>query len=411
MKLLAISEHYYPRVGGTVNYVHETLCALTALGVKAELLVPGPAPDGWLPQGKAELPYRITWIGADYPAEGDPSREQRYSFCQQVNDLAAVRAAGPDRPDVLHVLFGLFVMEVLDTGRLRTAGLPCLSTVHNVPPMECRQTAHNAPLLARVKEELRLKAVGLKNRSRLRKNRYDLHVVPSEQVKGSLELIVKDPVTAIGHGLTSDLQALMTPPASRRPDGQIRLLTIGGYAPHKRQHIIPETAARLRDAGVDFIWEIAGPAGRVRGYFDSICAEIAARKLRDRVIAQDSVPFRDLGALYDRANIYVQPSIEEGFCLTALDAAAVGLPVIGCRAGALPEIIAASGGALVKSAPNPLAEAITNFGQCNRWQDPVQQAMHVKERFSWAAAAATLLTHYQAFAQPPAREILEQDPT
>lgn len=394
MKLLAISEHYYPRVGGTVNYVHETLCALTALGVEAELLVPGPAPQGWLPQGMANPPYTVTWIDAGYPAKGDPGREQRYSFCRQVNDLAAARTAGPDRPDVLHVLFGLFVMEVLETEKLRAAGVPCLSTVHNVPPMECRQTAHNAPLPARMKEELRLKAVGLKNRTRLRKNRYDLHVVPSEQVKGFLEPVVKDPVTAIGHGLTSDLQALMTPPATRRPEGPIRLLTVGGYAPHKRQHILPETAARLRDAGVDFVWEIAGPSGRVRGYFDDICTDIAARGLQDRVIAHASVPFRDLGTLYDRAHIYVQPSIEEGFCLTALDAAAVGLPVIGCRAGALPEIIAASGGTLVKSAPKPLAEAITDFVQGNRWQDPVAQAAHVKGQFSWTRAAADLKSHY-----------------
>lgn len=394
MKLLAISEHYYPRVGGTVNYVHETLCALTALGVEAELLVPGPAPQGWLPTGMAEPPYTVTWIDAGYPAKGDPSREQRYSFCQQVNDLAAARVAGPDRPDVLHVLFGLFVMEVLETEKLRAAGLPCLSTVHNVPPMECRQTAHNAPLLARLKEELRLKAVGMKNRTRLRKNRYDLHIVPSEQVKGFLEPVVKDPITAIGHGLTSDLQALMMPPATRRPDGPIRLLTVGGYAPHKRQHILPETATRLRDAGVDFVWEIAGPSGRVRGYFDDICADIAARGLQNQVIAHASVPFRDLGTLYDRAHIYVQPSIEEGFCLTALDAAAVGLPVVGCRAGALPEIIAASGGALVQSAPKPLAEAITDFVQGNRWQDPAAQAAHVKSLFSWTRAAADLKSHY-----------------
>ncbi|ASP23592.1 D-inositol 3-phosphate glycosyltransferase (plasmid) [Antarctobacter heliothermus] len=394
MKLLAISEHYYPRVGGTVNYVHETLCALAGLGVDAELLVPGPAPDGWQPQGMAEPPYTVTWIDAGYPAKGDPSREQRYDFCRQVDSLALERASKANGPDVLHVLFGLFVMEVLDTGRLRAAGLPCFSTVHNVPPMECRQTAHNAPLFARMKEELRLKAVGLKNRTRLRKNRYDLHIVPSEQVKGFLEPVVKDPITAIGHGLTSDLQALMTPPATRLPEGPVRLLTVGGYAPHKRQHIIPETATRLRDAGVDFIWEIAGPSGRVRGYFDDIRADIAARGLQDSVIAHASVPFRDLGALYDRANIYVQPSIEEGFCLTALDAAAVGLPVIGCRAGALPEIIAASGGALVQSAPKPLARAITDFVQGNRWQDPVAQAARVKGQFSWTRAAADLKSHY-----------------
>lgn len=112
MKLLAISEHYFPRVGGTVNYVHETLCALAASGVEAELLVPGPAVENWLPAGMSTPPYKIHWVDAGYPAKGDPGREQRYRFCEQVNELAAERLSNPNRPDVLHVLFGLFVMEV-----------------------------------------------------------------------------------------------------------------------------------------------------------------------------------------------------------------------------------------------------------------------------------------------------------
>lgn len=394
MRLLAISEHFYPRVGGTVNYVHETLCALTALGIEAELLVPGPPPTTWRPDGLLPSPYKVTWIDAGYPAKGDPTRNQRYDFCHKVDAFTTARLAGPDRVDVLHVLFGLFVMEVLDTDRLRGAGLPCLATVHNVPPMECRQVADNASLRARLKEELRLRGVGLKNRARLRRHHYDQLIVPSEQVKGFLELVVKDPVAVIGHGLTSDLQARMTPPATRRPAGPVRLLTVGGYAPHKRQHIIPETAQHLSNAGVDFIWEIAGPSGRVKSYFNDIRADVAARGLQDRVIAQDAVPFRDLSNLYDRANIYVQPSTEEGFCLTALDAAAVGMPVIAAPAGALAEIVQVSGGALVESAPKPLAAAIANFLKVAHWQDLATQANHVRTQFSWEKAALELEKHY-----------------
>lgn len=395
MRLLAVSEHYYPRIGGTVNYVHETLCALTEIGVEAELVVPGPAPESWLPQGMDTPPYTVTWVEAGYPAKGDPSRDQRYDFCRQVNNMAHNQASRAEGPDVLHLLFGLFTMEILETERLRAAGLPCLSTVHNVPPMECRQAAPNSPLLARSKEALRLKAVSMKNRTRLRKHRYDVHVVPSKQVKGVLAPIVKDPVIVISHGPTSDLQALMTPPASRRPDGPVRLLTVGGYAPHKRQHLIPETAELLRNAGVNFIWEMAGPAGRVRGYFDDIQSDVKARRLEERVILHEAVPFQDLSVFYDRANIYVQPSIEEGFCLTGLDAAAAGLPVIGCRAGALPAITAASGGALVSSAPKPLAAAIDRFVRDDRWRDPAGQIAHVEANFSWARAASELLIQYQ----------------
>lgn len=404
MKLLAISEHYYPRVGGTVNYVHETLSALSARGIAAELLVPGPAPENWRPADLPPPPYKVTWVDAGYPAKGDPGREQRYDFCRKVDALAAERLKGPDRPDVLHVLFGLFVMELLDTERLRKAGLPCLATVHNVPPMECRQVAHTAPLVARLKESLRLQTVSLKNRARLKRHDYDLWIVPSQQVHDLLSPITGGEVRVIGHGLTSDLQALMSPPASRRPAGPVRLLTVGGYAPHKRQHIIPETAERLRAAGLDFVWEVAGPSGRVAGYHAGIARDLAGRGLQDRVLLHEAVPFRDLGALYDRANLYVQPSTEEGFCLTALDAAAAGLPVIGCRAGALPDIIAASGGELVPSDPDPLARAISTFAAQDRWQDPQKAAERVTGTFSWQIAAEALIGHYDTLAGKARRE-------
>lgn len=394
MKLLAISEHYYPRVGGTVNYVHETLCALTDLGLEVELIVPGPAPDGWLPVGMQPPPYTVRWVNCGYPPNGDPSRVARYEFCRMVNKLALDRANQADSPDVLHVMFGLFIMEVLETKALRTRGLPCFATVHNVPPMECRQTAPNASLLARTKEFLRLKAVELKNRRRLKSNQYDQLIVPSKQVKGFIEPIVKDPVSVIGHGPTSDLQVQMLPPFTRRPRDTLRLLTVGGYAPHKRQHVIPETATLLKKKGINFIWEVVGPSGRVARYFDNIQADICSRGLKDCVLLRDSVPFRDLGSIYDQANLYVQPSIEEGFCLTALDAAAAGLPVIGCNAGALPDIISVSGGELACSDPTALSAAIANFVVDNRWRDPKIQGDKVKASFSWEKSARELTSLY-----------------
>lgn len=400
MKLLAISEHYFPRVGGTVNYVHETLCALSVQGVEVELVVPGPAPDSPPLGGLSDLPYTVTWIDADYPSKGDPSREARYAFCQKVDALAAARANGPDKPDVLHVLFGLFVMEVLDTAALRQASLPSLATVHNVPPMECRQIAHDAPLKARAKEALRLQAVAWKNRTRLRRHGYDLYITPSEQVRGFLTPIVGTHVKTIGHGMTSDLQAQMSPPDTRRPSSTpLRLLTAGGYAPHKRQHIIPETAALLQEAGLDFVWDVVGPAGRVKGYHDTVARDVAARGLEKQVFLNQAVPFANLGALYDRAHIYVQPSIEEGFCLTALDAAAAGLPVIASRAGALADIVAASGGTLVARAPTALATAIADFATADRWPDALNTSKQVQQTFSWEKAASTLVLEYDRISQ------------
>ncbi len=396
MKLLAISEHFFPRVGGTVNYLHETLSALVRQGAEVELWVPGPAPAGWLPAGFTPPPYRVVCLDAGYPAQGDPSRVARYAFCRAVNAAALQRANGADRPDLLHVVFGLFLVETLNTEALHAAGLPAVATVHNVPPQECRQLAPDASLLASLKEALRLKVVAWKNRARLRAHRWQALVVPSEQVRDLLApLLPGQPISVIGHGPSTSLISQITVPASREATtAPIRLLTVGGFAPHKRQHLIPAVAARLRAAGLAFHWDVVGPPGRVAGYHQAIVTAVSEAQLQDCLHIHGSVSAADLAGLYQAANLYLQPSIEEGFCITALDAAAVGLPVIASPAGALPAITAASGGALVASEPGALAEAILLFVQRGAWSDARAQSAAVRSVFSWDAAATALQSCY-----------------
>lgn len=399
MKLLAISEHYFPRVGGTVNYVHETLTALSARGVEVELWVPGPALRSEKSKHREMPSYEVKWIDADYPAIGDPNREQRYRFCSMVNEKAKALAATNDRPHLLHVLFGLFVMEILETEALRMLGLPCIATVHNVPPQECRVVAPNAPIAQRLKESVRLSLVGWKNRGRLRRHEYDSYVTPSVQVRTLLSDVLPDQnVEMIGHGPTGSLLELMKIPETRAPrDGvPVRLLTVGGYAPHKRQHLIPEIASRLEAANVEFEWDVAGPAGRIAGYQKSVSDKTIKLGLSGRVRIHGAVPFSDLAALYNVANIYVQPSIEEGFCITALDAAAAGLPVIASRAGALAMIAELSEGALVESAAEPMADAIIDFVSESRWSNSQAIGARVRSECSWDHAADALHALYRS---------------
>jgi len=96
----------------------------------------------------------------------------------------------------------------------------------------------------------------------------------------------------------------------------------------------------------------------------------------------------------------VQPSVEEGFCITALDAAAAGLPVIASPAGALARIAEVSGGTLVDSATGPLARAIADFVLEDRWADATAQAQAVRSTFSWDAAARALMERYALLIGP-----------
>jgi glycosyltransferase involved in cell wall biosynthesis len=394
MNILAISEHFHPRVGGTVEYVSQTCASLQAMGHDVNLVVPG---SGTAVETDAENGYKVTRLGVGWPTSGDPNRETRYRFCREASDLA-LSAAKAGQVDLVHVLFGLFVNETLETESLSRIGIPCVTTIHNVPPQECSRSWPGDTSLNRIKDSIRLRMVARKNRARLEKHSYDLWVVPSGSAANLLAGVRPDArIEVIGHGYSEGLLSSVRGPKSRAPEsGQtLKLLTVGGWVPHKRQHLIPEVASLLRKAGVDFIWDLVGPSGRVPRYQDAILRDISSRGLEPQVRGHGSVSLDALALFYSEANLYVQPSTEEGFCMTALDAAAAGLPVIGSPAGALPEICLLSGGTLIPSTANDLASSIEHFYKAGLWSvEAFSSGQVVRDTYTWRRAAAAISALY-----------------
>jgi glycosyltransferase involved in cell wall biosynthesis len=394
MRILAISEHFHPRVGGTVEYVSQTCSALQTLGHEVHLLIPG---EGTEPTEIEGFPYRVTAMGGGWPTKGDPDRETRYRFCREISRHVEC-AADAGEVDLVHVLFGLFVNETLDTTRLQGRGVPCVTTIHNIPPQECGRSWAGDLRTEFWKDRLRLKVVAAKNRARLARHPYDAWVVPSEIAGHLLGGVLPDArIEVIGHGFSAGLLDRITVPATRAPGpGEpLRILTVGGWVPHKRQHLIPAVAATLRDHGIEFVWDLVGPPSRVARYQQAIIDQIGKLSLKDYVRARGAVPVEELAEFYEKAHLYVQPSTEEGFCMTALDAAAAGLPVIGSPAGALPEICRLSQGALVPSTAEDLSSAIRHFIVAALWpSDAGRTARAVRESFTWRNAAERLETVY-----------------
>ena len=104
-------------------------------------------------------------------------------------------------------------------------------------------------------------------------------------------------------------------------------------------------------------------------------------------ISLGHVSDRDLVSLYQSADLVVQPSLLEGFGLTALEAMSCGTPVIGSATGALPEILDPD---LLfdPTKPRQIADRITR-----RFLDPDLTARHVAKglerarQFSWKNSA------------------------
>ena len=101
--------------------------------------------------------------------------------------------------------------------------------------------------------------------------------------------------------------------------------------------------------------------------------------------------------LFAEASMLVIPSLEEGFGLPALEAMAVGLPVIASRRGALPEVVGDAGVLVDAEDDVAFAAAIDAL-----LADPQRRATHADlgvaraREFDWNDSAARLLTAYRA---------------
>jgi glycosyltransferase involved in cell wall biosynthesis len=82
---------------------------------------------------------------------------------------------------------------------------------------------------------------------------------------------------------------------------------------------------------------------------------------KDRIIAPGMVPDELLPAYYSLADIFVSPSLLEGFGLPLAEALACETPVVATRAGSIPEVVGPGGIFVAAGDPNELANAITHL--------------------------------------------------
>jgi glycosyltransferase involved in cell wall biosynthesis len=119
--------------------------------------------------------------------------------------------------------------------------------------------------------------------------------------------------------------------------------------------------------------------------------------LAGRVSVPGYVPHADRRALFERASIVVIPSWFEGFGLTALEAMAVGVPVVASRRGALPEVIGDAGVLVEPDRPDEIAAALLRLLDDGAWaRTLVERASCRVREFSWDRAAAEVRALYRA---------------
>jgi anaerobic magnesium-protoporphyrin IX monomethyl ester cyclase len=172
------------------------------------------------------------------------------------------------------------------------------------------------------------------------------------------------------------------------------ILYVGTIEPRKNlPTLIDAFAARRRSGELAHQLVCVGPYGWLsRGIDEQIKAADAA----DSIKFTGYVPFDDLPALYSLAEMFVYPSMYEGFGLPVVEAMACGAPVITGRTAALSEI---GGGAIVeidRIEPDALGRALVSLAESqDRRQELSGRGLARAAEFSWRRAARESLDIYR----------------
>ncbi len=108
--------------------------------------------------------------------------------------------------------------------------------------------------------------------------------------------------------------------------------------PHKNHRILLEALASVDDTQVGLVF-----AGGVGGSEEEIVKQISELGLAHRVTRCGRVNREDLFGLYRGAVAVLFPSLYEGFGLPALEAMALGVPIVVSDQGSLPEVVGPAG--------------------------------------------------------------------
>ncbi|HHT9119325.1 MAG TPA: glycosyltransferase family 4 protein [Candidatus Hypogeohydataceae bacterium YC41] len=218
--------------------------------------------------------------------------------------------------------------------------------------------------------------------------------LPSERVRVILE--APDPIFRT---LPSARDPADLFPTSYLPRGSHYILYVGGLSPHKNLHLLIEAYRQLitdgmfRNVRLLLVGDYAGDV--FYSAYEDLRRAVASHGLEGSVYFTGFVPDEVLVELYNRADLVVLPSLEEGFGLPAFEAAACGTPVIVSEAGPAAALLGPAAWAFPPHNVDALVEGLRTLLQDpKRRQMMGEEGRHRVSTLTWERAAAEV---YAAF--------------
>jgi glycosyltransferase involved in cell wall biosynthesis len=171
------------------------------------------------------------------------------------------------------------------------------------------------------------------------------------------------------------------------------ILFVGTIEPRKNLPILLQAYASVADQITDHRLVVVGPMGWM---VNKIIEQSGQLSISDKLDFTGYVEQEDLPLIYNLADVFIYPSVYEGFGLPVLEAMACGTPVITSNVSSMPEIVGDAGVLITPNDSRTLAQSMLEL-----INDPItRQRLSIKgqERaaaFSWKRTAEKTVEVYR----------------
>jgi glycosyltransferase involved in cell wall biosynthesis len=181
--------------------------------------------------------------------------------------------------------------------------------------------------------------------------RSELRALETAALARARHVVVTSPITgrtlAADFGVPSDRITVAEPgtdPAARATGtGEpLQLLAVGSIVPRKAYDILVRALAAA--AGRPWRLTIVGPSDRNPDALAALHTAIQDTGLGNRITLIGAVSTAELDRLYDTADLFLMPSLYEGYGMVLAEAMARGLPIVCTTGGAAAETVPADAG-------------------------------------------------------------------
>ncbi len=324
-----------------------------------------------VPAEVEQLPMRRCAFGLDrdelYRAWAETRRPAPQSVCGQ---LEVVHATSPTIPPA--------------------GGAPLVATVHDLAPLRFPE---RYPRSARI---------SLRRGMQLAAREADRIICPSESTAAEVEELLgveRARLRVVPHGV--DIPAADADSArqfvERRGISEPYVLWVGTQEQRKNISAVLDAFAIVAQRNDDATLVLHGPAGWLG---EEVAVTIRRRGLESRArVSEGSLTREELAALYARADVFVFPSLYEGFGLPVLEAMASGTPVIASNRSAMPESAGSAAILVDPTDADALAEAIARVLDDTSAHDELVDRGHERARaFTWENTARQTWSVYEELA-------------